>query len=123
MLNITIRTIPHDKQRYPTVGDWFPNDNGVDVFRISALGNNDHEFLVAVHELIECFLCRKMGITASMVDDWDMGQGKDLDDPGAHPDAPYHKQHMLALKIEKMLARELGVDWKKYENKLIEICQ
>jgi hypothetical protein len=121
-LKIEIRTIKHKQQRYPTVGDWILDDRGVLVICVSDLGNPDYEFMVGIHEALEAYICLKRGITADMVDDWDMGEGKDLEDPGSHPKAPYHKEHMLALKIEQMIARELGVNWKKYENKLAKVC-
>ena len=37
-----------------------------------------------------------------------------LDEPGDTLQAPYHKEHMFAEKIERSVADELGVDWKEY---------
>ncbi len=36
-------------------------------------------------------------------------------EPGEHPGAPYHDEHMFATRIEEMLAKQLGVDWAEYE--------
>lgn len=36
-------------------------------------------------------------------------------EPGDDPTAPYFEGHQFATKIEKQVARELGVDWKAYE--------
>jgi hypothetical protein len=36
-------------------------------------------------------------------------------EPGDHPGAPYHAEHMFASKVEEMLAKQLGVDWLEYE--------
>jgi hypothetical protein len=36
-------------------------------------------------------------------------------EPGDDPAAPYHLQHQFATKIERQVARQLGVDWKAYE--------
>lgn len=36
-------------------------------------------------------------------------------EPGDDPAAPYFEGHQFATKIEKLTARELGVDWKVYE--------
>lgn len=130
MRAIVIKTIPHAKQRYPTVGDYF---DGVLVdpthyneparhFRISDMGNPDFEFLVALHELIESHLVQKRGISDYAIDAFDKDfeiareqglQAKDAE-PGDDPQAPYHREHVFATTIEKWVARELGVDWQEY---------
>lgn len=116
-----VEVIPQEKQRYPTVGDWQFKFGSLQM-KISDMNNADYEFMVMIHEAVEAWICRKRGITAEMVDAWDMGPGRDLEDPGSHPNAPYHKEHMLALKIEKMIARELKVNWKAYEQCLSDTC-
>jgi hypothetical protein len=35
-------------------------------------------------------------------------------EPGDHPGAPYHREHVFATRIERLLAEELGVDWNAY---------
>ena len=119
---LMVEVIPQAKQRYPTVGDWQFNDQGALIMKISDMGNKDYEFMVAIHEAVEAWLCRKAGITQEMVDAWDMGEGKDLEDPGSDEKAPYHRQHMLALDIEKALCDEMGINWDEYEQKLAETC-
>jgi hypothetical protein len=37
---------------------------------------------------------------------------------GDDPRAPYHKQHVFAEKIERLLATELGVDWPDYDKEV-----
>ena len=44
------------------------------------------------------------------------GVGKDLDDPGDDPRAPYHLEHLTASAIERRLALELGVSWDAYKD-------
>lgn len=39
----------------------------------------------------------------------------DSDDPGMLPDAPYHKEHILATAIEMLVAQALDIDWDEYE--------
>jgi len=119
---LDVDVIPQDKQRYPTCGDWQFNEIGALIMKISDMGNPDYEFMVMIHEAVEAWLCRKRGITAEMVDAWDMGSGKDLEDPGSDAECPYHKEHMLALKIEKMICREMGLDWEAYEKCLSDTC-
>lgn len=118
---VIIDVIPQDKQRYPTVGDW-QWCNGILVMHISDMENKDYEFMVVIHEMIEAWLCRKRGITQEMVDAWDNGEGKDLEDPGSDERAPYHKEHMLALQIERALCDEMGLNWEEYEECLAATC-
>jgi hypothetical protein len=68
--------IPHDAQKYDTVGDWHFSGAGVAAsthVTVSTLPSREHEILVAVHELIEAELCRKAGITPEQVTAFDEG--------------------------------------------------
>lgn len=124
MKKIIIRTIPHKQQRYDTAGDFYSKSSlfTEDTIRInvSNLGNPTYEFLVALHEQIEMFLCQQRGITEKSIDKFDFawkGEGE----PGDDPASPYFKEHQFALIIEKLMAHELGVDWAAYEKRLDEI--
>jgi len=124
-MNITIRTIPHDKHRYPTIGDWqFVERGGEEVLQIdvSNMGDWRLECLIALHELVEVLLCKEAGITQEQVDKFDMDfeanrKPGDLFEPGYADDAPYRTQHLIAEGIEKIVAAGLGVNWAKYEKK------
>ena len=121
MLNVNV--IPQSKQRYPTVGDWIFNGLGDLNMKISDMGNPKYELMVAIHEMIEAYLCRERGISEESVTAFDTSEyGLKLEDPGADPKAPYHKENMFALEIEKMLCKEFGLDWDKYEQCLAETC-
>lgn len=118
-MRIVIRTLPHSQQRYDTCGDWF-NEAGTLCVMVSQLGNQREELLVAIHELVEAVLCIQKGISVEAVDSWDLefnGQGE----PGDHPAAPYHRQHQIATIIERLLAMEMGVDWKTYEDHIDQL--
>ena len=66
-----------------------------------------HSALVVVHELVEMILTKARNIDWKDIDEFDMnGLGKDSDDPGSMPEAPYHKEHVFAEKIERMLNYE-----------------
>lgn len=127
MLNITIRTIPHSNHRYPTCGDWQfdPKDpsNRVLTISVSDMDNTLAEFLVAIHELIEAMLCRQDGVTEARVDEFDMNWNKAhiYPEPGDDPEAPYHRQHVLAGTIERLLAQLLGIEWEHYEDLLCRL--
>lgn len=120
MDTIKIKTIAHQDQRYETVGDWFmPHSQRLEV-RVSNMYNEDFEFLVAVHELIESYLCYKRGISERAVTTFDIEfeskrQPGNTDEPGNDPDAPYFMEHKFATEIESMVAFELGVNWSEYE--------
>lgn len=122
-MRISIRTIPHSQQRYPTVGDWIWDKNGDLIICISDMGNKKYEFLVALHELIEVMLCKERGITQLEVDDFDIAyEAKrnygDFSEPGDDPKAPYYNEHQFATCLERLMALELGVNWKEYDEKV-----
>ncbi len=111
--NTFIDTIEHKYQRYMTCGDWFKEKEYLRI-RVSQFPDPDYEFLVALHEFIESYLCKKHGITGKSVDDFDMnfmGEGE----PGDCKEAPYHIQHVTATLIERVMASLLEVSWKEYE--------
>lgn len=127
MLHIYIDTIPHSEQRYETVGDyWRPAGNHPGFIprlevRVSEMGNEDYEFLVAIHELVEEHLTRKHGISEDTITAFDIQyeQNRAEDDtnsePGDSPDAPYHQEHLLATSVERIVASMLGVNWDTYD--------
>lgn len=118
MLHINIKTIPDKEQRYDTVGDYWKKGE-VDEIRISEMGSREYEFLVAIHEMVEQFLCENADITDEEITSFDKEyerkrQKGDDTEPGEDIYAPYHKQHMFAEKVEKLMAEECGLDWKDY---------
>lgn len=111
---IRIRFIPQSEQRYATTGDWLIKDGELNIF-VTSMSDDRHQQLVAVHELVEALTCTADGVSQEAVDEFDMGVGADLDEPGNHPAAPYHRQHLTATVIEMLLAAALGVDWTEYD--------
>lgn len=120
-LNIIIRSVPHSQQRYETIGDWFYLDNGDLHIVVSDMGNWKLELLVARHELDEAMLCKARGITLQVVDKFDMdyetnrNPSDTISEPGDDPKAPYYNEHFFATTSERLMARELGVSWRDYE--------
>lgn len=115
-MKIIIETIPHEQQRYTTVGDWFYDTDGTLHIKVSALSDPKREQLIAVHELVEVLCCQHAGISQKAVDDFDKSFGDNMEEePGDSPDAPYVRQHCLATGIERILAAEWGMSWKQYE--------
>ncbi len=125
MLNIRIKSIPHKSHRYATCGDYYDVGNRHEV-RVSNMSDWRYEFLVAIHELIESHLCRHRGIVESAITDFDVWFEKardmglfDMDEePGDDPRAPYMKEHRFATFVERLLAKELKVDWERYATEI-----
>jgi hypothetical protein len=122
--NIFIQTIPHSDQRYPTVGDWFYSNGGTVLnIYVSKMGNWKYEFLVALHELVEVFICRHQKISQQAVDKFDIAyenarRAGDDSECGDHPKAPYQFAHSIASGVERIVAAVIGVKWKTYEKAL-----
>lgn len=118
-MKITIETIPHTDQRYPTCGDWIWSGDDLKI-SVSDTGNPDHALLVGVHEMIEAWLCRQNGIDELAVSAFDIAfeasrPPDDLSEPGDDIEAPYHHEHMMASDIERYLAAVMHIPWKEYE--------
>jgi hypothetical protein len=112
-MRIVIESIPHNQQRYDTLGDWWFDPDGTLQIRVSTGEGGvppEHEFLIGLHELIEVQLCQARGITQEMVDKFDLDPANQGDfEPGDLPGAPYHKEHRFAMLIEHLMAHELGI--------------
>jgi hypothetical protein len=118
-MQIKMMTLPHEAQRYPTVGDYF-KVGATDVITVSQMYNHDYEFLVGLHELIEMYLTQKRGIAEEDISAFDIEYERnrkegDVSEPGNDPKAPYFTEQQFATKIERMVADELGVNWDAYD--------
>ena len=118
--SVRIETISPKEMRYRTVGDWFFTGTGCLTIQVADTGNWKYNLLVAVHELIEVMLCTVAGVTEKQVDRFDIAHQSD-EDPGTHPKAPYHSQHLIAMGVEMILAAIMGVKWRIYEDALDRI--
>lgn len=119
-MKTTIIAIDPSENRYGTVGDWMFAENGDILVTTTKCGNPDSEFLVAIHELIEAYLCKRDGITEEEVNAWDVNN-PELDEPGDSKNAPYHRQHAVAMRTEKFLADLMLVDWEKHQQQVENI--
>jgi len=100
-MNIHVHVIPHKQQRYDTCGDWFYDTNNTLHIKVSELPDARFERLVAIHEIIEATLCDEANVDEADVTAFDVAYERnrpvgDLSEPGDSPNAPYHRQHMLA---------------------------
>ena len=114
-MKIVIQTIEPNSKEFigeGEKGDWRTID-GVLEIKVAKMPDKRMELLLAIHELIEALLCAERGITAEMVDTFDLnfkGEGEAGDDMNA----PYRLEHFFAESIERLFASELGVDWLEY---------
>lgn len=118
-MNIVIKSIPHKSHRYPTCGDWWFEDDTLQI-RVSEEMPEKSQQLVVLHELAEVLMCQANGITQETVDHFDMNfeanrHPDDESEPGDHADAPYADQHGLATAIERIAATQMGVNWLEHE--------
>ena len=120
-LRMHIETIPHETQRYPTVGDYWLDDTGVEQIRVSEMMDWRYEVLVAVHELVEMALARHRGIAEEAITEFDVKFEQDKEkglvagEAGDNVNAPYRKEHFFATNLERLLAGELDVNWFEYD--------
>lgn len=125
-MDFSISIIPHHSQRYDTVGDYDYNGfvHGIDI-TVSDTGKEDYNFLVAVHELIEAYLAWNRKISYDEITKFDKrferNRPKTQGEPGDDKNAPYHKEHRFATKVERLIAKELHVDWNEYNNTIINL--
>lgn len=133
MISINIKTIPHKEQRCDgNVGDYWLENSGQELqVRVSMLGDWRYEVLVAIHEVIEFYLCHAKGIKENDIQAFDeeyyrqedLGVISGYPEAGADPRAPYHLQHMIADGIERIIAVLLGVNWKEYEEAIDKLFE
>jgi hypothetical protein len=123
-MKITIETIPHDRQRYNTVGDYVKYEDGSIAIFVSDLGNPVYEQAVILHELFELFMVLNRGIRVEDIDAFDIAfeagrQPGNIDEPGDDPAAPYRNEHCFATACERMFIAAMGATWKDYD----QACQ
>lgn len=120
-MKMHIESIPHETQRYPTVGDYWLDTDGVEQIRVSSMPDWRYEALVVVHELVEMILTRHRDIQEEIISKFDIEfeesreKGLVAGEPGDHVHSPYRKEHFFATNLERLLAAELDVDWFEYD--------
>ena len=120
MKPIRIEFVGQKDQNYDTVGDYGETESEI-WFKITRFNNPNYSWAILLHELAEKRLKDQDGVTDAEVDAWDLGDGKDLDDPGLDPKACYHKYHMMADALERTFIVMSGEDWIPYEQAIEEM--
>lgn len=124
MKKTVIKSIPGKDQRYPTCGDYWEDKEKIHI-AITEQDNEDYEFLIMIHELIEFHLTKKRGISEEKITRfdllWEEKKGRcetTADEPGNEPGCIYAKEHRFAENIERQIAHEMGLDWHIYNDNL-----
>lgn len=128
MIPTVIKSVSLKDARYITLGDYF-FENGIRNFWITRTNDDLMDDLILLHEFVEEVLTRHRGIREEDILKFDLwveeevkaGRYPDDAEPGEHEKSIYKKEHLFAEKIERMVAKELNIDWKEYSKKLNEI--
>lgn len=113
-----ITVCPHKHQTYNTAGNYNQWDNYW-LLEVSELPDWRMEAAIVIHEFVEMCLTKHRGISWDDITRYDtVGNGKDSDDPGANEDAPYHKEHTEAERLERLFCDMIGIEWDVYNKAL-----
>ena len=91
------KSVDPSLMRYVTTGDWEIAGDLVSI-TVADYGMRDNNaFLVALHELVESFVCNNDGI-----------KEKQMLDENTH--------HMIATDVERIVCNAIGIDWDEHKN-------
>lgn len=126
-MKIVIKTIPINEHRYPTLGDYWIDEEGTMQVRLALGLTKLATQALLLHELVEAFLCQNNGITFKQIDAFDkkFEQRSDVPEnaePGDDSRCPYRRQHRFAENLERMFALEAGLDWEHYVKQFDKLC-
>ena len=117
-MKIKVEVQDKNQMRYSTLGDYYyVKFQDTLHFKIADTGNDNYNKLILIHELIEELLTSNAGISEASITKWDK-EHLELLEPGAHEEAPYHKEHMIAEEIERFLCDKIGISWNEYDNQV-----
>lgn len=122
-MEVQIQTVKPPLIRHEQVGDWtYSEARPSFVVSVSSEVKTDESKLaVAIHELIEAFLCRRNKIEDGTVCQFDKmfeserkaGHWKD-EEPGDDPRSPYREQHQRATHVERAVCHALEITWENH---------
>ncbi|MBF0555646.1 MAG: hypothetical protein HQK96_14040 [Nitrospirae bacterium] len=130
-MNIIIKIVEQKEQKFLTQGDWRPDEHGDMIITITKCPDWRHEAGIAVHELVELYISKNLGITIEQCDEFDAmyeegyrsGKIPLNKEPGYDKKCPYFLGHVWGDRFSFVLLWLLGVKWKDYvreTDKLIE---
>ncbi len=119
MKKIVIEIIPNSQQRYPTLGDYWIDENGDWQIRVSEMSDMRSVVAVALHELFEMGGVVHKGIPIESIDAFDImfekereeGKHSQESEPGYDRRSPYWSDHFNAEMIERHFLSHTGLIW------------
>ena len=115
-MRIVIQSIPPESIRYLTCGDWYFTQDGELIVEVPDFKYApDSQFLVALHELVEAYLCLRNGIREEDVSAWDIAH-PDAEEPAEVEGSPYGDEHETATIVEKIVCQALGINWHRHND-------
>jgi hypothetical protein len=134
-MKINIEEIDHREQRYPTVGDWWLDTDGVLQVRVSRLSDPRYGALVVLHELVEVLIegvkrTGRLAIPQALIDEVDAFDKRyeadrpkddDTSEPGSDPTNPAYRGHMAAMATEHIAAMLFGINWNTYNDEVMSL--
>lgn len=114
MISVRIKTVKPGELPYNRIGDWTWKGKQL-IISVQRMKDWKHEFLIAMHELAEAFLCKSAGISEEEIDQFD----KEHDGQWI-PSGPGYKEHLTSTGIESIMAAISGVNWDQYEQAVNE---
>ena len=114
-MQIAITMIPGDRQAPAVARDW--SFVGPEALEVRLPESDDWRYPAGrlIRALIEAFLCKAARVSREEIDAFDHGFTGD-GEPGCDPNAPYHREHMLAELIERQFISNVGCEWRQYKS-------
>ncbi|GAC1494481.1 MAG: hypothetical protein NVS1B13_24850 [Flavisolibacter sp.] len=121
-IKIEIKSL--SKMRYPTVGDYYYDQDGVLRFEIADTGNDFYNRAILIHEMIEQLITEANGITEEEITIFDkfyemrraQGLVSEFSEPGFDESAPYRAAHSYATSCEMGLFAMTNKSWIDYDH-------
>lgn len=122
--NIRCHLVDDENQRYMTVGDFlYEAETDTLTVYVSRMENWKSELAVLIHEIFESVSLLDAEVPFHEVDLFDFqfekdrkaGKHTEYEEPGDSADAPYHRQHVGALFVEKETCAQLNLPWAEHE--------
>lgn len=116
-MNVVLRSAPQHRIRADQVGDWWCFGENQFTIHVLETLSPEAQFAVAIHELVEAYLCRKDGVSDEVVSAFDEhyeaerkeGKHNEDDEPGDDSRSPYRKQHRAATFVERAVCHVLNI--------------
>lgn len=114
---VTGMVVPLEKM--PMAGEcgfWMPWGKNIDV-KAAKTRSDVSDMAVILHEMVEAFLCIKHGVAEKDVSEWDQKwhDAEMKGEPGDHPSAPYHGEHVAATAVERAFVTSSGMTWEEHD--------